>query len=113
MTKHQENATCTTCGKPIAGRGKCKEWTHRAIGPRRVGTVWQEQLCGRPVGPRVEVVSVEPKVDNWMGWTIAERDLEGSDAGRLRNHCTAWRGPRAVVLYNVRDLQDAIDGVPA
>ena len=97
-------ANCPVCQKPLAGRGKCKEYHHTAIGPRQVGTIWQEEILGRKVGPRVEVVALNATgegLPSWMGWSITERDLEGSDAGRLRTHCTAWRANRGVVVGQV------------
>jgi hypothetical protein len=100
MKNADPNASCPVCSKPLAGRGKYKSYFHADIGPRQVGTIWQEEILGRKVGPRVEVVALNATgegVPSWMGWSITERDLEGDDAGRLRTHCTAWR-PRSVVV---------------
>jgi hypothetical protein len=100
MTNTQ-NASCLVCSKPLAGRGKCKSYAHVAIGPRAVGTVWTERFAHPSSAVRVEVVRVLTEADGipswWGGWGIVERDLNGSDAGRLRTHCTAWDARRNVV----------------
>lgn len=93
---------CPVCSKPLAGRGKCKNYAHVAIGPRAVGTIWTERFVHSSSARRVEVVQVLSDADgipSWFGgWGIVERDLDGDDAGRLRTHCTAWDARRSVVV---------------
>jgi hypothetical protein len=80
---------CPTCAKPLAGRGKCKSYAHRAIGPRRVGSI-----IDLPGYGTAEVIAVEEGDHLLGGWSITERDLTGSTPGRIRIHCTAWEARR-------------------
>ena len=56
------------------------------IGPRRPGTIWfsgYDQV-------RVEVLDVDRDPSGWMLWSITEVDVEGSQRGWKRTHCTRW-----------------------
>jgi hypothetical protein len=58
----------------------------KCVGPRRPGTIWfsgYDQV-------RVEVLAVDRNPAGWMLWSITEADIEGSQRGRKRTHCTPW-----------------------
>ncbi len=70
-----------------------KAHINEQIGPRKVGTVWKE----RHGGPTVEVLAIDRDPAGWMLWSITEVDLDGSQKGMRRTHCTAW-DPRDQVV---------------
>lgn len=64
------------------------------IGPRRPGTVWFSGYDR----VNVEVLAVDRNPGDHMLWSITEVDVEGSQRGWKRTHCTAWDHDRDVVV---------------
>lgn len=64
------------------------------IGPRQPGTVWFSGYDH----VKVEVLAVDRDPEGWMLWSITERDVEGSQQGWKRTHCTAWDPDRDSVI---------------
>lgn len=70
------------------------QYIDRCIGPRTVGTVWWSGYDR----VNVEVLSVDRDPPGWELWTVTEVDLEGSQQGWQRTHCTPWDGSRDRVV---------------
>jgi hypothetical protein len=71
-----------------------EDFVGQCIGPRRVGTIW---FSGRD-HVNVNVLAVDRNPPGWELWTITEVDLEGSQQGWERTHCTPWDPDRDRVI---------------
>ena len=86
--------TCPTCRKPLAGRGKCNSYTHKAIGLYRVGGRYIDKYFGHQLGA-FTVTEIREERADWMGWSVTCVDEKD---GRVRTHCTPYNYKNTVAL---------------
>jgi hypothetical protein len=71
-----------------------EDFVSECIGPRQVNTVWRSDRDRVDV----KVLAVDRDPDGWELWTITEVDLDGSQQGWERTHCTPWDPDRDRVI---------------